>query len=71
MFRFFRCRKATADELESQASVQNILKQQYEDLGPFCWQERTITILFVIVVILWVTRDFSTAPGWGMIFQKK
>ncbi|CAF4016015.1 unnamed protein product, partial [Rotaria sp. Silwood1] len=43
---------------------------QYNDLGPYSWREHTVTILFIVMVVLWVTRDFSTSSGWEIIFRK-
>jgi di/tricarboxylate transporter len=48
-----------------------MLKKQYEELGPVNWQEYTVTVLFIAVVVLWVTRDFSSIPGWGILFRKE
>jgi di/tricarboxylate transporter len=48
-----------------------MLTQQYKELGPLSWQEYTLIILFIVVIFLWVTRDFSTAPGWDILFRKK
>jgi di/tricarboxylate transporter len=48
-----------------------MLTQQYKELGPLSWQEYTIIILFIVVVALWVTRDFSSFRGWDIIFRKK
>lgn len=59
------------DTIESRTNLQSILKQQYKELGSFSWQECTIACLFVILVVLWVTRDFSSYPGWDIIFRKK
>jgi di/tricarboxylate transporter len=68
---FFRCKKSGADEVGSRTNLQYILKQQYKQLGPVSWQEYTITILFIAVIVLWVTRDFSSYPGWNVLFQKE
>ncbi len=48
-----------------------MLKQQYEELGPVNWQEYTIAVLFIVVVVLWLTRDFSSYPGWEILFRKE
>jgi di/tricarboxylate transporter len=61
--------KKDANVLESQKHLQSILKDQYKELGKLNWQEYTITILFVIMVSLWITRDFSSYPGWGILFR--
>lgn len=46
------------------------LQEEYDQLGPISYQECVIIVLFLIVVILWITRDFSTSPGWNIIFRK-
>ncbi|CAF2044398.1 unnamed protein product [Rotaria magnacalcarata] len=66
----FQWRKVDASVQESQKHVQSILKQQYEALGSMNWQEGTIIILFFILLILWVTRDFSNINGWSVLFRK-
>ena len=48
-----------------------MLTEQYKELGPLSWQESIIAILFVVAVLLWVTRDFSSFPGWDILFRKK
>ena len=70
-FSFFRCKKSDADEIGSRKHLHSILKQQYKALGPVSWGEYTITVLFIVVVILWITRDFSTYPGWDILFRKR
>ncbi|CAF1309623.1 unnamed protein product [Adineta steineri] len=60
--------KKSKDEIASQKHLQSVLKEQYKELGSPSWQERIVAILFVIMVTLWITRDFSTYPGWEIIF---
>ncbi|CAF4211952.1 unnamed protein product [Rotaria socialis] len=67
----FQWRKVDASVQESQKHVQSILKQQYKALGSMSWQEGTIIILFFILLILWVTRDFSNINGWSVLFRKE
>ncbi|CAF1027076.1 unnamed protein product [Rotaria sp. Silwood1] len=62
--------KVDKNILESQKHLKSVLKKQYEELGSLSWREYIIAILFFIMVILWVTRDFSSYPGWEIIFRK-
>ncbi|CAF4739154.1 unnamed protein product, partial [Rotaria socialis] len=62
--------KMDAYDIESQKHLKSVLKEQYKELGRLSWEEYTISILFLAMVILWVTRDFSTYPGWEIIFRK-
>jgi di/tricarboxylate transporter len=62
--------KTDANVLESQKHLQSVLKEQYKELGSPNWEERTIIILFIVMIGLWITRDFGTHPGWAIIFSK-
>ncbi|CAF1207129.1 unnamed protein product [Adineta steineri] len=62
-------RGSNINETESRKDLKSLLKQQYKDLGPVSWQEGTVSILFVVVVLLWITRDFSSARGWDALFR--
>ncbi|CAF4234444.1 unnamed protein product, partial [Adineta steineri] len=61
--------QSNINETESRKDLKSLLKQQYKDLGPVSWQEGTVSILFVVVVLLWITRDFSSARGWDALFR--
>jgi hypothetical protein len=32
------------------------------------WEQGSIAIIFVLLIILWVTRDPVVVPGWGSLF---
>ena len=54
----------------------NYFKDAYKQLGPFSFEEKTVTILFSITALLWFTRsdmDFGsfTFYGWNNLFAKK
>jgi len=70
-FRLLPWVKKDPNVLKSQKHLQSVLKEQYKQLGSPSWQEYTIIILFVLMVLLWVTRDFSSTPGWAILFPKK
>lgn len=66
----FPCRDVDSNREETQNHIKSILKQQYDALGPMNWQQGTIIVLFTILVILWITRDFSHIGGWSILFRK-
>lgn len=37
----------------------------------FRWNEITVAVVFIFMIILWVTKDFSGTPGWDVIFRRK
>ncbi|EDM05354.1 solute carrier family 13 (sodium-dependent dicarboxylate transporter), member 2, isoform CRA_b [Rattus norvegicus] len=52
------------EEERKQAAFQ-VIKTQYRLLGPMSFAEKTVTVLFVLLVVLWFTREPGFFPGWG------
>lgn len=63
--------KKESDVLQLQKHLQSVLKEQYKELGSPDWKEYNIIVLFIVMVVLWLTRDFSSYPGWEIIFPKR
>lgn len=51
-------------EERKQAAFQ-VIKTQHRLLGPMNFAEKTVTVLFVLMVVLWFTREPGFFPGWG------
>ncbi|XP_037085207.1 solute carrier family 13 member 5-like [Pollicipes pollicipes] len=51
------------------AEVKRALRQRYEDLGPITFHEQMVTALFLVVVVLWFTRDPLIVTGWLEVFS--
>ncbi|XP_004857043.1 solute carrier family 13 member 2 isoform X1 [Heterocephalus glaber] len=49
---------------KKQAALQ-VIKIQHKLLGPMNFAEKAVTVLFVILVVLWFTREPGFFPGWG------
>ncbi|BFZ04546.1 hypothetical protein BsWGS_07585 [Bradybaena similaris] len=65
----FLCRAVTTDrELKL---VTESVQQEYRKLGNMRFNEVIVLIHFVLLVLLWVTRDLGTVPGWSILFQKR
>ncbi|CAO2644383.1 Solute carrier family 13 member 2 [Lemmus lemmus] len=52
------------EEERKQAAFQ-VIKSQHTLLGPMNFAQKTVTILFVLLVVLWFTREPGFFPGWG------
>ncbi|KAL6047573.1 hypothetical protein STEG23_007684, partial [Scotinomys teguina] len=52
------------EEERKQAAFQ-VIKTQHKLLGPMSFAEITVTVLFIILVVLWFTREPGFFPGWG------
>ncbi|PAA69294.1 hypothetical protein BOX15_Mlig023269g1 [Macrostomum lignano] len=62
------CKCGVKDSEEVEA-VQQALKREYEKLGPITFPEVSCIILFIITIILWITRE-PGGVGWGYLFQE-
>uniref|UniRef100_A0A8C6RFZ7 Solute carrier family 13 (sodium-dependent dicarboxylate transporter), member 2 n=1 Tax=Nannospalax galili TaxID=1026970 RepID=A0A8C6RFZ7_NANGA len=54
------------EEERKQAAFQ-VIKTQHKLLGPMSFAEKAVTILFIILVILWFTREPGFFQGWGNV----
>ncbi|OCT89047.1 hypothetical protein XELAEV_18017667mg [Xenopus laevis] len=63
----FRCGKEKTDREKASAKV---IKDEYEKLGPISYQEIITLILFILMALLWFTRDPGFIPGWSSLFPK-
>ncbi|KAG8452213.1 hypothetical protein GDO86_004130 [Hymenochirus boettgeri] len=63
----FKCGKEKTDREKASAKV---IKDEYEKLGSFSYQEIVTLILFILMALLWFTRDPGFIPGWASLFPK-
>ncbi|XP_075711168.1 solute carrier family 13 member 1 [Rhinoderma darwinii] len=63
----FKCGKAKTER--EIASVKVIL-DEYKKLGPVSYQEIMTFILFLLMALLWFTRDPGFIPGWSTLFPQ-
>ncbi|RUS77322.1 hypothetical protein EGW08_014919 [Elysia chlorotica] len=61
------CRK----NVRQMAAVKKVILKELEDLGPVTFAEIMTSILFSLLVVLWVSRDPRLIPGWSALFQEK
>ncbi|CAF1074317.1 unnamed protein product [Rotaria sordida] len=66
----FQCHYS-AERHKAQIKLKAILTKQYKDLGRPKWSELVVAGIFVLLIVLWITREFSSRTGWSMIFQRK
>ncbi|KAL8589485.1 hypothetical protein ACOMHN_061696 [Nucella lapillus] len=51
-------------------SVKRALLIEYNKMGRMTFAEVVVMVNFIILAILWVTRDPGFIPGWGLLFKK-
>ncbi|XP_072123775.1 solute carrier family 13 member 4-like isoform X1 [Mobula birostris] len=47
------------------------IQEEYEKLGPFSYPEMVTGIFFVLLTLLWFTREPGFVPGWTSLFERK
>ncbi|CAF1055484.1 unnamed protein product [Adineta ricciae] len=63
--------KKDAETQEIQADLKAMLVGKYKELGRPNWSEYCVGFIFVLTVVLWITRDFGGTRGWDVLFQDK
>ncbi|XP_062031634.1 solute carrier family 13 member 2 [Lepus europaeus] len=57
-------------EQERKQAAYRVIQTQHRLLGPMSFAEKAVSILFVILVVLWFTREPGFFHGWGnLIFS--
>ncbi|XP_008256484.1 solute carrier family 13 member 1 [Oryctolagus cuniculus] len=63
----FKCGKTrTAKE----KACANVIKEEYQKLGPMRYQEIVTLVLFIIMALLWFTREPGFISGWSVLFSQ-
>jgi hypothetical protein len=37
----------------------------------FSWSEYCVAVVFILMIILWLTREFDDIKGWTIIFREE
>ncbi|XP_078080733.1 Na(+)/citrate cotransporter-like isoform X2 [Mustelus asterias] len=52
-------------------SAYRVMKDEYKSLGKMTFAEIGVLILFILLVLLWFTRDPGFIPGWATVLFNK
>jgi len=66
---FFKT-KTTYIDKQYQKAIRAVVKVEYESLGNFKQAEIQILVIFIILVLLWFTRQPDFIPGWADLFEQ-
>lgn len=56
---------------EGDKDAYRVMKNEYKKLGTMCFAEGAVLVIFVVLVILWFTREPGFMPGWATeLFNK-
>uniref|UniRef100_A0A1A7X2L8 Solute carrier family 13 (Sodium/sulfate symporters), member 4 n=1 Tax=Iconisemion striatum TaxID=60296 RepID=A0A1A7X2L8_9TELE len=60
-------KRKTRREMMSERRIQ----EEYEKLGPISYPEVVTGVFFILMTLLWFTREPGFVPGWTSLFEKK
>uniref|UniRef100_A0A8C9DM02 Solute carrier family 13 member 1 n=1 Tax=Prolemur simus TaxID=1328070 RepID=A0A8C9DM02_PROSS len=63
-FKMFKCDKTKTYQQKACAEV---IKNEYQKLGPMRYQEIVTLFLFIVMALLWFTRDPGFVSGWSAL----
>lgn len=65
--RMFKCGKRKTDKDLAAAQV---IKDEYTKMGPISYEEIVTLVIFVLMALLWFTREPGFIPGWSSLFPE-
>ncbi|XP_061166461.1 Na(+)/citrate cotransporter-like [Saccostrea echinata] len=68
---FLRCKTYNRKSPGQIAKVKEVIRRQYEELGPLTFGQGAVIVHFVLLALLWVTRKLGGVRGWGDLFPEK
>ncbi|KAK3514172.1 hypothetical protein QTP70_005103 [Hemibagrus guttatus] len=48
-----------------------VMRHELRKLGSMCFADYSVLVLFILLVLLWFTRNPSFMPGWGSLLENK
>ncbi|NXQ80532.1 S13A2 protein, partial [Nyctibius grandis] len=66
----FGCAVSASAKAKEQKAY-GIIKEESKKLGPMKFAEIAVLILFILLVLLWFTRDPGFIPGWATVLFNK
>ncbi|KAK7088007.1 Na(+)/citrate cotransporter-like [Littorina saxatilis] len=60
------CRKIS---MEQRQGVKDVIMAEWKKMGPMSMAEIEVTILFVLLAAMWISRDPKERPGWSSWFM--
>ena len=54
--------------MRSKSEIKTSIRNQYAELGPISFYEKSIVFLFSLLILLWLFKDPQFMPGWEDAF---
>ncbi|XP_060600137.1 Na(+)/citrate cotransporter-like isoform X3 [Ruditapes philippinarum] len=70
-FYFLRCNGCCEGKNDDRSiRVKAVIRTEYEKLGPVSFAQGAVMGHFIVLALLWITRDMGGEYGWGSLFQQ-
>nr|CAH0112211.1 unnamed protein product [Daphnia galeata] len=64
----FKSSQGEESGMRSKTEIKSSIRNQYRELGPITFYEKSIMFLFGLLIVLWVFKDPQFMPGWEDLF---
>ncbi|XP_062610512.1 solute carrier family 13 member 2-like [Saccostrea cucullata] len=68
---FLRCKTYNRISPGQVSRVKEVIRKQYEELGPITFGQGAVIVHFIVLALLWVTRKLGGVLRWGDLFPEK
>ncbi|OWF50269.1 solute carrier family 13 member 2-like [Mizuhopecten yessoensis] len=72
---FMRCKSCfscfSKQDKSTSRRVTEMLRKAYDELGPITFAQGAVMAHFLLLAILWISRDLGGVGGWGDLFPEK
>lgn len=59
------------EKSENDRAAYAVMKEEYKKLGRVKFAEVAVLVLFILLVLLWFTREPGFMPGWATVLFNK
>lgn len=56
---------------EGDSEAYQVIKDEYKKLGKMSFAEGSVLFIFILLVLLWFTREPGFIPGWASVLFNK
>uniref|UniRef100_A0A3B4XZD1 Solute carrier family 13 member 1 n=1 Tax=Seriola lalandi dorsalis TaxID=1841481 RepID=A0A3B4XZD1_SERLL len=60
--------RCEGEQSEREKAARKVIEDEYKSLGPMSSQETFTAVVFLVMVLLWLTRSPGFMPGWASLF---
>ncbi|XP_028928694.1 solute carrier family 13 member 4 isoform X2 [Ornithorhynchus anatinus] len=65
------CSLSKKKKTKSEELSERRIREEYEKMGPISYPEMVTGFFFILMTLLWFTREPGFVPGWDSFFEKK